>query len=170
MGLIFGSKRLGQLGKIPRINPQQHAIRLGQDHAGVIAVHRPPHIGRDGAQQCTQVQIRRQRIVQIQQEPEAVAFLSQCGVQFAGLLVCQYIVDRHGDLAGYLSQKLDVGVGIVVRPGVAEAYCAQTPVRRRQRLHATGMDGLVQQQPKSRRIARVLGQVAHHQRRLRAPH
>ena len=101
-----------------------------------VVRHDAPETRRDVVEERPGVEVRDERVVDLEQHPEPVALLPETPFGFLRALLMERVVDRERDLVGELLQEF--GIHVVERIGLAarEAERAEPAHRRRQRKDA----------------------------------
>ncbi len=119
--------------KLERPHVEPAPLRVVDSHAGVVVGHDAAETAGDLAEECASVEVRDERVVNLEEQLEAVTFRCQ-------LLVMERIVDGERNLARELLQEVDVGVAERVIVPAAEAESAEPPQGRRQGYIAERLD------------------------------
>ncbi len=106
------------------MNMQPIRLRIVERDARVLMVHEAPQRCGNGGEQFLQVERGDNRVIDLQDETQAVAFLSELFLTGLGLLEIERIVYGKGHLFGDLLQKLDLGLRI--DSGLRAAECQRT--------------------------------------------
>ena len=152
--------------------PHVEGFPVGVVHgeARVIVGDDAPETGRDRAEERAPVEVRDERIVDVEQQLEAVALPRELVLRLLGRLVVERVVDGQRYLARELVQDLDVGVGEGVFVLAREAEAAETAERGREREDAERPHALGLEDPRDLAKAWLLVDARHDERPLRLPH
>ena len=104
--------------------------------ARVVVRDDAAHAGRDRAEERRAIEVRHQRVVDLEQQLQPVTLDRELTLRLLRGLVVERVVHRERDLIGDLLQELDVAVVERVRLRAREHERAELPQRRRERYDA----------------------------------
>ena len=157
-------------GELERPHVERVSLAVVDREARVVVRHDAPQARRDGAEQRARLEVRDERVVHLEQQPEPIPFARQLPLRPLSGLVMERVVDGQRHLARELLQDLDVGVGEGIFVLAREAEPAETAERRREGEHAARSHAFGAQDPSDLGEARLTVDARHDKGPLRLPH
>ncbi len=119
--------------ELDRPHVERVPLRVVDREARVVVGDDASHAGRERAEEGPVFAVRYQRVVHLEQQPEAVAFVREFLLRALRGLVVERVVDRQRNLTAELLEKRDVGRAERVLLVAREVQGAQAAQRRGER-------------------------------------
>ena len=141
--------------ELERAQLEGFPLDVVEREAGVLVRHDAPQHPGDSAEQRAQLEVGDERVVHLEQQPQAIPLSRQLVLGMLRVLLMQGVVDRQRDVRRELPQQLDVGRRVGVLLPAREAERAEASQRRGERNGAERPHSLGQQERGGPREARL---------------